>query len=476
MISELERLQRGLEAETRQWLEEIGQRLQALESLANQRRTLIAALDILPAPADVEASRAELLDRRALLTEPYRQRAVADLLAEIRKAQVLWTAQVDTWQRALKSVEDGLRVAASGGAREAIAHFELTLRIEPASRCASVEADRCRATIEAQRAIDERAAAMIEEARRAAAAKQWPAVIVLCDDALRLDARAAEATALKHKAEVEIETAARERSRESERALGRAEAYLRKGRFQEATAEIARARALEPTAAVDAADARLRDAIAEAERDVLWGKQAAEAIAAARTAFSGGRRDEALAEIRSVHARVPHAMIAAEITRLDAEAKRLAAAEQRAAEAAAHAKAAEAALTDGNPEEALALATRALAIDSGHLLARKVSGMASAQVKQRAEAKARAAKAARHIEEAKEQIARGRFPKARELVGGRRTDPNSQHSSCSRVCRKRRRAPRRRPSSNGWRSSARRPWPRSSNARAAGRRVITTRA
>ena len=140
---------------------------------------------------------------------------------------------------------------------------------------------------------------------------------------------------MKRKALDAIETDARERRRECERALGRAEAHRRKGRFQEATLEIARARELDPgAAAVDAADELLRNAIAEAERDALWGQQAAEAVAAARTAFSAGRRDEALAELRAVHVRVPDAMVAAEIARLEAEAKRIAAAERRAAEAA----------------------------------------------------------------------------------------------------------------------------------------------
>jgi len=70
----------------------------------------------------------------------------------------------------------------------------------------------------------------------------------------------------------------------------------------------------------------------------------------------------------------------------------------------------------GDPDQALALANRALAIDPGHLLARKVSGLASAEVKQRTEAKARAEKAARMIADAEEQLSRGRFQKARQLV------------------------------------------------------------
>jgi eukaryotic-like serine/threonine-protein kinase len=416
MIAELEHVKRDLENETKQWLDDCGQRLHQLDSLTNQRRALITALDIVPAPADLEAPRLDLLNKHALLTEPYRQRAVGDLRAEIKKLQEQAAEQVDRWQRALNGVEEGIRVAASGATKGAIAHFELALRIEPASRRASAEADRCRDTLAAQRAIDERAQALLDEARKAAAAKQWQAAIVLCNDALLLDSRAAAATELKRTAVAAIEAEARERRLECERALGRAETLRRKGRYQEATAEIARARELDPTAEIDPVEERVRASMAEAEREALWGKQAAEAIAVARNTFAAGRRDEALAELRSFHAVVPHPLAAAEITRLDAEAKRLAMAEQRAAETAEHAKSAEAALTSGNPEQALELANRALAIDPGHVLARKVSGLAGAEVKQRAEAKARAARATRHIEDAKEQLSRGKFQKARELV------------------------------------------------------------
>jgi len=416
MIAELEHVKRDLETETRDCLDDCGQRLQQLEGLAAQRRKLITALDIVPAPADIEAARLDLLNKHALLTEPYRQRAVAGLLAEIKALQEQAAEQVDRWQRALISVDEGIRVAGTGAVREAISHFELALRTEPASRRASAEADRGRDTLAAQRAIDQRAQALLDEARKAAAAKQWQAAIVLCNDALLLDSRVAAAAELKRTAVAAIEAEARERKLECERALGRAEAFRRKGRFQEATQEIARARELDPTAEIDAVEERIRTSIAEAEREALQGQQAAEAITAARNAFAAGRRDEALAELKSFHASTPHPLAATEITRLESEAKRLAVAEQRAAEAAEHAKSAEAALTGGKPEQALELANRALAIDPGHVLARKVSGLAAAEVKQREEAKARAAKATRHIEDAKEQLARGKFQKARELV------------------------------------------------------------
>jgi eukaryotic-like serine/threonine-protein kinase len=432
IIAELEHIKRNLENETKQWVEECGQRLKTLESLIAERRTLIRGLDIVPSPADVEAIRAQLVAQLASLSEPHRQRAVEPVVAEIKKQHDEAAGQVERWHRALSSFEEGLRIAATGATREAIPHFEAALRIEPASRRAAAEADNCRGLIAAQREIDDRARALLEEARRAAAAKQWQAVIVLCDDALLLDNRVEDATTLKRTAVAAIEAEARERRAECERALARAETLRSKGRFDEATREIARARELYPLYSpteIAAVEDRLRVSIAEAEREALSNRQAADAVAAARTTFAAGRREEALAELRSFQARAPHASAAAEITRLDAEAKRLAIEERRAAEAAEHAETAERALSAGEPERALELAGRALAIDPGHVVARKVSGLASGEVKRRAEAKAREARAARHIDDAQEQLARGRFQKARELVSAAAdlTPGNPQH-------------------------------------------------
>jgi tetratricopeptide (TPR) repeat protein len=339
------------------------------------------------------------------------------LLAEVESVYATAVEDVGRWQRALATLDDGSRAAEEGRIRDALAHLELALRIEPASKRASAEADRCRRTIAEQRAVDDRANALLDEARRAADAKQWQAAIVLCNDALMLDGGADQAVALKRKAVEAIEAEARERRVECEQALGRAETHRRSRRFKEAMLELERARGFSPNAAeLHALEDRLRESIAQTERETQLTQKAAAAIAAAHQAFSTGQRDQAIADLRSFHASAPEATIAAEISRLEAEAKRIAAAEQRAAEAAEHANAAEAALAAGNPRQALDLAARALATDPGHLLARKVSGLASAELRLQAEVKARAARAAQQIEEAKQQATRGKFQKARALV------------------------------------------------------------
>jgi tetratricopeptide (TPR) repeat protein len=239
----------------------------------------------------------------------------------------------------------------------------------------------------------------------------------LCSERIVLENRADEATALTRKAVEALEAEAQERRSQCERALGRAEAHRRKKRYDDAMRELERARGFDPTATeLQAFEDRLKASMAESEHETELARQVADAIAAARLAFSSGERDRALADLRSFHARAPARTVTAEISRLEAEATRIAAVEQRAAEAEAHATAAEAALAAGNPQHALELARLAIAIDPGHPLACKVSGLAGAEMKQQADARVRAATAARHIEDAKQQIARGRFQKARALA------------------------------------------------------------
>ena len=73
MAGELERVKRDLEAEAAQSIEGGDARLQSLASLADQRRTLINALRLVPAPADLDATRLALVERRASMTEPHRR-------------------------------------------------------------------------------------------------------------------------------------------------------------------------------------------------------------------------------------------------------------------------------------------------------------------------------------------------------------------------------------------------------------------
>jgi tetratricopeptide (TPR) repeat protein len=152
------------------------------------------------------------------------------------------------------------------------------------------------------------------------------------------------------------------------------------------------------------------------DRRAAASREAADAIAAARAAFSAGRRAEAIADLRAFAARAHEPIVDAEIGQLEAESSRIAAREEQLARAAADATAAEAALASGDARTALHLASRALTVDPAQHVAQKVSGLATARLKQQAEIEARTAAARQHIAEARQQLARGQFAKARPLV------------------------------------------------------------
>jgi serine/threonine protein kinase len=430
MITELEYLKRQLEEDVRKSADEITQRLVALETVAAERRTLAASLDLAPPPADIDAARQDFVARRNALGNPPARAAASELLAAIKTLETLSSEEIARWRRAAQAIDAAEAALASHRTADAIAQLEMAQQIEPGSRRASSELDRCRGVLARQREAFERAKSLLEEARKAAASKQWQVVIDFCDAAIEVDPAAEEAKGLKQSAIEALGAQAKRAKLDADRALDRAEAYRRKQRFQEAALEIARAReASADSAEVQAADDRLRQSIADAERDALQERQAADAIARARSRFAAGERTDAIADLRGFTEQDPEGRVAAEIERLEAEARRLADEERRKAEAAGHAAAAETALAADDPGRALELATLALDQDGSNALARKISGLATAELKQRADAAARAAAAAKHIDDARQQLAKGKFQKARALVSAAATlnPENSQH-------------------------------------------------
>ena len=417
MIAELEHLQRKFRDEARAWTEDGAQRLRGLESVVAEYRTLAGALEVSPAPPDMDTVRQHLLECYVALPDPCRHEAAAAFLGQVKTAEETATSHVARWRRVAQAIDQAKRALAANQPSDAVAKLEAALEIEPGARAASRELDHCRARVAHRRADSDRAHALIDEARKAEASKRWQVAIELCDEALRLDPESSEAAALRRSTADAMASDARRAKDAFDRALDHADALRRKNKFGESAAEIERARSIDPAGAgIDVAEARLRESMAEADRRAAANREAADAIASARAAFSAGRRTEAITDLRAYAARVREPIVDAEIGRLEAEARRIAADEERLARAAADATAAEAALASGDARTALHLATRALAADPAQRAAQKVSGLAAAQLKQQAEIEARTAAARKHIEDARQQLARGQFAKARALV------------------------------------------------------------
>ena len=417
MIADLEHLQRQVTDEAREWVEDGAQRLRGLEPVVAECRTLAGALAVSPAPADMDAVRQQLLERYASLDDPCPREPAAAFLTDVKMAEATATSQAARWRQASEAVDQAKRAIAANRQAEAVAKLEAALEIEPDAHAASQALDRYRAGAARRRADADRAHALVEEARKAAAAKRWQVAIELCDEALGLDPGSSEAGTLRRTTVDAMAAEAQRTKAEFGRALEHADTLRQQNRFSEAAAELARARSIDPAGSgLEAAETRLRESRAEADRQAAASREVADAIAGARTAFSAGRRTEAITGLRAFAARVRDPLVDAEIGRLEGEARRIAADEERLARAAADAIAAEAALGSGDARSALHLATRALAADPAQLVAQKVSGLATAQLKQQAEIEARKATARKHLEDARQQLARGQFAKARSLV------------------------------------------------------------
>src|SRR6185295_16039408 len=166
----------------------------------------------------------------------------------------------------------------------------------------------------------------------------------------------------------------------------------------------------------------------DAERATERERQGAQAIAVARAAFASGAMEQALGDLRAFLTREPQAgAVVAELASLTSEWARRRALERQTAAVAAHAKSAEAALQADAPDQALKFASQALGLDPQHALARKVQGLATARLREREETKKREATAARNLVEAKQQLDRGKFQKARQLAAAAATlNPASQ--------------------------------------------------
>ncbi|HEY3884087.1 MAG TPA: protein kinase, partial [Vicinamibacterales bacterium] len=386
MIAELGHFQRHLADETRKWVAEGAQRLRGLEAIVTEYRTLAAALRVSPASPDMDSAWQHLLERYAALDDPCRRETAAAFLAEVKSAEESATSQIARWRQTWEVIDQGKRALAANRPAEAVAKLEAALEIEPGAHAASLELDRCRARTAHTRADSDRVRALVDEAGKAAASKRWQVAIELCDEALGLDAESSDAASLRQKATGAMASESQRAKGEFDSALEHADGLRKKRKFTEAAAEIARARAIDATrAGTDAAEVRLRESIAEADRQSAANHEAAEAIAAARAAFSEGRRTEAIAALRIFAAHVREPIVDTEIGRLEAEARRIVADEERLARAAADATAAETALASGDARTALHLATQALSADPAQRVAQKVSGLAGAQLKQQAE-------------------------------------------------------------------------------------------
>jgi tRNA A-37 threonylcarbamoyl transferase component Bud32 len=426
MIADLRRVRRDLELRAKQLIEEATGRLAAIASALVDRKQICERLTVAPQEQD-EALLERLVKGRSALenwpaTTPHLESlglaAATDLLREICRVDEVLSAEMANLRGAESAFQDGTRAANAGDWRLALERFEAASQVLPYFSPAIDEAARCRRQLLEQQAIDDRVASLQQQAQDAAGAAEWQTVIVLCDEALVVKSDAPDVVALRERAVRSLDLEKRARTDEVGRALDRADKLRREGKFNEAEMELARARGSDPNSPrVAALTEQLQASRLDAQRASERERKTAQAITAARATFMRGERQTAINELRAFLALDPHILeVKTEIDRLEAESKRLLLVEQRLAEATRDAQAAQTALEAGEPEQALKLAAQALAADSSHKLAQKISGLAAARLREQAQAKARAEEAAVRLREAADLLRLGKYEKARRTV------------------------------------------------------------
>ncbi len=424
MMADLTRVSMELALEARRVGEQARLQLGAMDALASDRRKWCHELGVTPGSTDVDQFHEQVQQRYPTLGdwlddragEPLRRAAAYDLLAEVTAICQVLDDEVAVLLQGASDLRSGASAASAGSLAQALNHFDSALTAMPTCRRARDEGNRIRSLLAQKQAAEDHARALLLEAQGAAARAEWPAVLALTEEALAADSGNVDAAVLRDRASNALSSETRHRKIQCEKALDRAEKLARKRLYAEAEQSLREARSFDPDSPnVPLIEERIRTARLDAERASERERRAAEAIAAARVTFDNGARAQALSELRAFLVREPQSQsVSAALVTLAAEADRLLADERRRAEAADQAKAAEIALQDDDPDRALSLAHQALATDAGEPLARKIQGIATARLRERALAQERKETAERMLQTARALLSRGKYGAARK--------------------------------------------------------------
>jgi eukaryotic-like serine/threonine-protein kinase len=424
LIADLNRVSRDLALDTGRIGEQARIQFEAAEKLAVERASLVRDLGSLIDVGGTEtageiarqgypAVSAWLDGRQA---DPLYRTTAQDVLRDVTAIHQALLDETTGFRQAGSDLQAGAAAVSAGEWIRAVRHFDAVSVAVPGCTYARQEADRLRRLIAEKQAADDRRRALLGEADAAVDRADWSAVIALADEVLASDSTNDTARALREKAAAALAAETRRRRQQLERALGRAEQLARNGRYAEAEEVLDEARRADPDAPLIAEAAeRIRVARLEAERISERERRAAEAIAAARTRFGQGQRQEAISDLRAYLAQEPDLPgVAGAVRELCDEADRLVAAERRRAQAAEHANAAHAALERDDPDTALAEAREALGLFADDELARRIQGLATARLRERKAAAERAEQAELLLQRARGLLDRRKYASARE--------------------------------------------------------------
>jgi len=345
VIADLRRVKRDLELRAQDLASEAAQRLAAIESTLVERSQLCERLGVAP-EMHADAIRERIASaHQGLATWPATPpqleslglTAITAVLAEINRNGDLVSLETADMRQAESALRDGERAVETSDWQLALIRFDAAAQAVPSCTTARDAAARCRHRLSERQAIDDRVAALRQQAEQAVALAQWQTVVAMCDEALAVNPDAADISALRDRAIRARDNETADLALEEQLARARADELRLDGKDEEAEHELARARGPElDTRHVETAN---RDA------------------GAAELAFQAG-----------------------------------------------------------DPKTALKLASQALTADPRNQLAQKISGLATARLREEAQTRTRTADAARHLLDASELLSRGKYQKARSAV------------------------------------------------------------
>jgi len=424
--ADLTRFRRTYEAETRQIAMMARERYASIEELIREQRELCEWLG-LRAPEEEPPAARRLREehpafveqgREALMLVPFARPHIAEIAAALCAEHQPLSRSVARLRDAREAVAAAEQSLAGGRPAAALAQLDLTsLQALDAPRVRSAR-ESCQLALEERRARAARLSTLAQEARTALGSRNWPVAVALADEALQLDPEAAEFPAVRQQAREAIEREKRDHERNRQRALDRAHRAITDRRFDLAGEEIARARQMDaPNDHVEVLEHLLAEAQQAVAAEAALARRATEAIGSARTAFQGGRRDEAVAVLQACLDVEPAAPgVRRELDYLQAEIRRLVEAERRRVESATHVSRATDAAGSGDFVTAEREAAEALALDPGHVEAARVHALAQAARRAEATARERRAMVAERLTRARSLLQAGSTEKASREV------------------------------------------------------------
>lgn len=413
LLGDLVRFRRRYETESRGVALTASDHYQAAEALVNERLKAAAQLDAeLPPSSHVRFAKV-LSERypgfaehgaRTLQIFPFKRARVHEILNELQEAHRALASEMERVRRAAAGLERADASLALGDNRGAVRVLESVIADVPESARARRALERAQRLIVEQREREAQLAAHLTRARDFERAGDWIAVVAACDAAIALEPSHTEAVTLRMRASKTLEREADRRRQVVEKLLSRAELAIQNARFDAAARCLDEARIADPTS----------ERAIELVADLARARRAAEEL---ERGLAGTEADEKHWDDAPLKGRESNEAAGVdEINRVSAARLKVASAEKQQSRALAQVRDARASLGRGDLRSAMTITLAALRATPAESSLRKLQQEILVRLRELADTAGTDAEAARWLSRAREELARGRYRRARRLA------------------------------------------------------------